>query len=112
LNFFTRRDIIYTNTMQFGRATSKIVSSKVQYGLIPQEHWLQPPSIDEEKAKESRDRMVDEGVHYAASVSCVFFPLPRNSSDLSFVRFRYRNMCRFNSGVRRESSYLGDGASH
>jgi len=90
-------------TMQFGRETSKIVSSKVQYGLIPHEHWLQPSSIDEEKATEIRERMVKEGVDYAASVSCVSLPLPQNSADLSFLRFRYRNMCRFNSGVRQES---------
>jgi hypothetical protein len=65
----------------FDRATSEIASSKVQYGLIPHEHWFQPSSIDEEKATKIRDRMVEEGVDYAASVSCVFLPLPWNSNE-------------------------------
>jgi hypothetical protein len=53
------------------RATAKTVSSKVQYGLIPREHWVQPSTVDEDRAKEGRDRMEKEGVDYAASVPCV-----------------------------------------
>ena len=55
-------------------------SAKMEFGLIPRDHWFQPDSIDEAKAKESRDKMVEKNIIYGGSVS-------------------YRNMCRFNSGV-------------
>ncbi|KAF5346642.1 hypothetical protein D9758_013190 [Tetrapyrgos nigripes] len=49
------------------------------FGVVPSSDWVQPDWIDEDKAKESRDKMVEENVIYGGSVS-------------------YRNMCRFNSG--------------
>ena len=52
----------------------------MEFGVIPREHWFQPDSIDEAKAKASRDKMVEKNIIYGGSVS-------------------YRNMCRFNSGV-------------
>ncbi|KIK69898.1 glycosyltransferase family 15 protein [Collybiopsis luxurians FD-317 M1] len=64
---------------EFKERVSILTSSKVEFGLIPKEHWVQPSSIDEEKAEASRNSMVKAGVIYAGSVS-------------------YRNMCRFNSG--------------
>ncbi|KAK0200142.1 glycosyltransferase family 15 protein [Desarmillaria ectypa] len=66
-------------TEDFKRRVSVITSSKMEFGLIPREHWFQPDWIDEERAKASRDQMVAENVIYGGSVS-------------------YRNMCRFNSG--------------
>ena len=53
----------------------------MEFGLIPPEHWSQPDSIDENKATASRNKMVKQNIIYGGSVS-------------------YRNMCRFNSGVR------------
>ena len=52
----------------------------MEFGQIPRDHWFQPDSIDEAKAKASRDKMVEKNIIYGGSVS-------------------YRNMCRFNSGV-------------
>ncbi|PVF94299.1 putative mannosyltransferase [Serendipita vermifera] len=66
-------------TDEFKRWTSTVVSSKVQYGHIPPEHWYQPDDIDEARAAASREDMVKNRVIYGGSVS-------------------YRNMCRFNSG--------------
>ncbi|KAK0479008.1 glycosyltransferase family 15 protein [Armillaria luteobubalina] len=66
-------------TEEFKRRVSVLTASKMEFGLIPREHWFQPDSIDEERAKASRDQMVAENVIYGGSVS-------------------YRNMCRFNSG--------------
>jgi alpha 1,2-mannosyltransferase len=51
----------------------------MEFGQIPHDHWYQPDSIDEDKAKASRDKMVQNNIIYGGSVS-------------------YRNMCRFNSG--------------
>lgn len=66
-------------TAEFKERTSKVVSGKVSYGQIPHDHWHQPPTIDEERARKSREDMVRNDVIYGGSVS-------------------YRNMCRFNSG--------------
>ncbi|KAI0054088.1 glycosyltransferase family 15 protein [Auriscalpium vulgare] len=52
------------------------------FGLVPEEHWVQPEWIDEERAARLRKSMAMDTLHavpYAGSVS-------------------YRNMCRFNSG--------------
>ena len=70
---------------------SVLSPAKMEFGLIPHDHWFQPDSIDEAKAKASRDKMVEKNIIYGGSVS-------------------YRNMCRFNSGVscncRISSLYL------
>ena len=55
----------------------------MEFGLIPPEHWSQPDFIDENKATASRNKMVEQNIIYGGSVS-------------------YRNMCRFNSGVRTD----------
>ncbi|KAF8877525.1 glycosyltransferase family 15 protein [Infundibulicybe gibba] len=66
-------------TAEFKSKVSAAVSSKVEFGVIPNEHWYQPEWIDEEKATKSRNQMTANGVKYGGSVA-------------------YRNMCRFNSG--------------
>lgn len=59
---------------------SVLSAAKMEFGLIPREHWFQPESIDENKATASREKMMEQNIIYGGSVS-------------------YRNMCRFNSGV-------------
>ena len=59
----------------------------MEFGLVPPEHWHQPDWIDEEKATAARNDMVEHNIIYGGSVS-------------------YRNMCRYNSGVRCDS-FLG-----
>lgn len=66
-------------TDEFKTRLSVLSSAKMEFGLIPRDHWFQPDSIDEAKAKASRDKMVEKNIIYGGSVS-------------------YRNMCRFNSG--------------
>ena len=66
---------------------SILSAAKMEFGLIPREHWFQPDSIDEEKASASRKKMMDHNIVYGGSVS-------------------YRNMCRYNSGVRRVFFYI------
>lgn len=65
--------------MSIHRRISVLTAAKMEFGLIPREHWFQPDWIDEDKAKASRDQMVAEKVIYGGSLS-------------------YRNMCRYNSG--------------
>jgi Glycolipid 2-alpha-mannosyltransferase len=55
----------------------------MEFGQIPREDWFQPDSIDEIKATASRNEMMENNIIYGGSVS-------------------YRNMCRFNSGVRQQ----------
>ncbi|KAF8175786.1 glycosyltransferase family 15 protein [Pholiota molesta] len=66
-------------TEDFKRRISVLTPAKVEFGVISPEHWYQPDWIDEDKAKESRDKMVEKNIIYGGSVS-------------------YRNMCRYNSG--------------
>ncbi|EIW85168.1 glycosyltransferase family 15 protein [Coniophora puteana RWD-64-598 SS2] len=66
-------------TAEFKRRVSVLTDAPVSFGEIPHDHWHQPDWIDEEKAQEGRNRLVRQGIIYG---------------DL----YRYRNMCRFNSG--------------
>jgi len=74
---------------EFIRWTTEVTDSPTSYGQVPKEHWVQPDWIDEEKAKASRQDMVDNNVIYGGSVS-------------------YRNMCRFNSGFFYRHELLKD----
>ena len=58
-----------------------MINGEVTFGLVPHEHWFQPDWIDEDRARAGREKMVADNIIYGGSVS-------------------YRNMCRFNSGVR------------
>ncbi|PVG02219.1 putative mannosyltransferase [Serendipita vermifera] len=75
-------------TDEFKEWTSRLASSKTEYGVIPKGHWNQPDWIDENKAKAARQKMVDENIIYGGF-----------RHDMTRLRIpRYRNMCRFNSG--------------
>lgn len=43
---------------------SVLTPSLVEFGVIPKEHWYQPDWIDEDRAKKSRDKMVEENIIY------------------------------------------------
>ncbi|KIK96800.1 glycosyltransferase family 15 protein [Paxillus rubicundulus Ve08.2h10] len=66
-------------TEEFKKHISALTNAPVEFGLIPQDHWVQPSSIDETRASAAREDMVKNNVIYGGSVP-------------------YRNMCRFNSG--------------
>lgn len=80
------------------RRTQEVTDGEVSYGLIPKDDWYQPEWIDEEKATAARNQMVKENVIYGGSVPLVF-PARSPYPPLTSL-YRYRNMCRFNSGVR------------
>lgn len=63
----------------FKTVTSRLVSGRAKYGLIPNEHWGYPDWIDQEKAAKARQDMADKKIIYGGSES-------------------YRHMCRFESG--------------
>lgn len=56
------------------RHISALTLAEVEFGLIPKEHWVQPPSVDEEKASAARERMVKENVIYGGA-----YPLPNHN---------------------------------
>ena len=70
----------------FKKRIANVVSGSVEFGTVPRDHWVQPDWIDEEKATAGRNKMMEDNIIYGGSVS-------------------YRNMCRFNSGVRRSCLY-------
>jgi Glycolipid 2-alpha-mannosyltransferase len=105
----------------------KLTKSKVEFGLVPTEHWNQPQWINETKASSERQRLLKDGVAYggdfAMFISCsvkLFFtesslhrePFVRLSCSgsnlwiLLIYNRRYRNMCRFFAGVMFPSRTL------
>lgn len=66
-------------TEEFKNGVKAIISSKAEFGLIPEEHWSIPKWIDVKKAEKAREDMAKRNIIYGGS-------LP------------YRHMCRFNSG--------------
>jgi len=76
-------DYVFLNEQPFEQTfkdrVTELTDAKVQFGLIPNDHWVQPAWIDESKATAARQKMIENNVIYGGSVP-------------------YRNMCRFNSG--------------
>ncbi|KAJ8085594.1 hypothetical protein PM082_004412 [Marasmius tenuissimus] len=64
---------------EFKRRVSIMTPARVEFGVIPKEHWNQPSWINEDKASKARETMKAQKVKYGDNV-------------------QYRNMCRFNSG--------------
>ena len=100
-----------------------MTDATVKYGIIPKEDWYQPDWIDEEKAKAARQDMVKNNVIYGGA----FVTADSRSNKSMLMIFvqevyrtfgwsgflccclisapsRYRNMCRFNSGVSQRPS--------
>ena len=50
-----------------------ITNASISFGLVEHDHWFQPDSIDEEKAKAGRDKMTADNIIYGGSVSYVLF---------------------------------------
>ncbi|KAF5391283.1 hypothetical protein D9757_001876 [Collybiopsis confluens] len=66
-------------TEEFKSRVSVLTRAPISFGQIPKEHWYQPEWIDEDRAREGRQKMMAKQIIYGGSVP-------------------YRNMCRFNSG--------------
>ena len=58
---------------------SELTDAKVQFGLIPNDHWVQPDSIDESRASAAREKMIQDNVIYGgmseANLSTFFIEL-------------------------------------
>lgn len=46
-----------------------LTNAKVEFGLIPRDHWFQPDSIDEKRASAAREQMVKDQVIYGGGYS-------------------------------------------
>ncbi|KAJ1674598.1 hypothetical protein EV182_002951 [Spiromyces aspiralis] len=66
-------------TDEFKNSISEVVSGTTHFGIIPTEHWSYPPWIDQDRARQEREKMAKNHVIYGGSEP-------------------YRHMCRFNSG--------------
>ena len=64
---------------EFKRVTTAMCSGKVEYGLIPDDHWGMPDHIDKDRAAKVRKEMGEKKIIYGDSES-------------------YRYMCRYESG--------------
>ena len=84
-NFLFIICLLFYLTILLDSRVSILSAATMEFGLVPPEHWHQPDWIDEEKATASRNQMMADNIIYGGSVS-------------------YRNMCRYNSGVRCDNS--------
>ncbi|KAJ6473408.1 alpha-1,2-mannosyltransferase [Mycena vitilis] len=64
---------------EFKRKVQAQSLARVEFGIIPREHWYQPDWIDNGKAQVAMQKMQRMNVKYGGSIA-------------------YHNMCRFNSG--------------
>ncbi|KAI0298254.1 glycosyltransferase family 15 protein [Russula brevipes] len=74
----------------FKRRVSNLVSGSIHFSQIPEEHWSQPSWIDEDRAKEERDKMEQEEVLYGESVSCVAIAFFYRQPILQDFRYYWR----------------------
>jgi alpha 1,2-mannosyltransferase len=74
-------------TQEFKEKISNLTTAKVEFGLIPKEHWSIPDWINEDKFKTRLSEMGAKKVSYGGSES-------------------YRHMCRFNSGFFYKHSLI------
>ncbi|KAJ6540888.1 glycosyl transferase [Mycena vulgaris] len=74
---------VFLNEEEFGedfkRRIRVLTPSRVEFGVIPREHWHQPEWVDTEKARAAMERMERMNVKYGGNLA-------------------YHNMCRYNSG--------------
>jgi len=60
-----------------------VTYSKVEFGVIPQDHWFQPDWVDEDKASKARKQMEENGVIYGGArrwdVACQSWELADDS---------------------------------
>lgn len=49
------------------RHISALTNAEVEFGLIPKDHWVQPPWIDEGKASAAREDMIKHNVIYGGA---------------------------------------------
>jgi alpha 1,2-mannosyltransferase len=85
--FTYKRPFPLLNTSETYRRVTELTDSNVQFGLIPNEHWVQPPHIDEAKATEARNQMVKDNVIYGGLL--LFYPGPRCAISKIWL-FEYR----------------------
>lgn len=50
------------------RNMTELASGQVTFGVIPSDHWYQPEWIDEERATEGRNRLVEADVIYGGEL--------------------------------------------
>ena len=51
----------------FFRRVTTVTDSKVEFGVIPRDHWFQPKWIDEDKASKARKQMEEAHVMYGGA---------------------------------------------
>lgn len=49
------------------RRVSQLVSGNVSFGVIPAEHWNQPDWIDEDHARDGRNRLMAQNIIYGGA---------------------------------------------
>ncbi|KAG6866926.1 hypothetical protein C0991_003842 [Blastosporella zonata] len=78
----------------FKKRVMKLTDAKVEFGLIPKEHWVQPDSIDESRASASREDMTKNHVIYGGKLSSAII-----QPDTKDVIFRECSVSLLQNGV-------------
>ena len=58
---------------RYRRRMSQLVSGPVYFGLIPPDHWYQPDWIDEQRAKEGREKLIEANIIYGGNVNLILW---------------------------------------
>jgi len=87
----------HTDSFVSNRRISVLTDAKVEFGLIPKEHWFPPSWIDEDRATAERNKMADDHVIYGGwFLFCPLFSqfqsnLTTKTWRESFVRTRAKS---------------------
>ena len=74
----------------YRRRVSVLTDAKVEFGLIPRDHWYQPDWIDEQRATEGRNKMVADSVIYGGGSTIGEHCLYTNRWQGAFRKFLWR----------------------
>lgn len=60
--------MLRADLLNYPRRVSILTDAPISFGLIPKEHWVQPDWIDEERAREGRQKMMSQRIIYAGEL--------------------------------------------
>ncbi|KAF7291165.1 Glycosyltransferase family 15 protein [Mycena indigotica] len=78
-------DVEFTD--EFKANITAATHSRVEFGLVPREHWVQPSWIDEERAAKARKKLAAGHVLYGDSVSCIGTCVASNLGSSSAIPY-------------------------
>lgn len=76
------------------RRVSVLTDANVTFGVIPKDHWYQPDWIDEERATEGRNKLVQQNIIYGGALSPLYSSCNFATDAVPFRSLRQRPVSR------------------